>query len=120
MRLDVCYHRVLRLRLLEDQREICLFHLLSDGLGHRVCEVVLKVVSHDRVEGVQQESPHLLIFEDRICIIPLLGIFVGQNLAILDYQAGLERPKAREYLFGVDLAHLKLKGFNSHSHVPEV
>ena len=118
MRLDVCHHRVLRLRLLEDQREICLFHLLSDSLGHRVCEVVLKVVSHDRVEGVQQESPHLLIFEDRIRIIPLLGIFVGQNLAILDYQACLERAEAREYLFGVDLTHLKLKGLNFHSHVP--
>lgn len=120
MRLDVCDHRVLRLRLLEDQREICLFHLLSDGLGHRVCEVVLYVVSHDRVEGVQQKSPHLLIFEDRIRIIPFLGIFVGQNFAILDYQACLEGAEAREDLFGVDLTHLKLKSLNSHSHIPEI
>jgi len=72
------------------------------------------------MKGIQQQSPHLLIFEDRIRIIPLLCIFVGQNLAILDYQACLERAEAREYLFGVDLSHLKLKSLNSHSHVPEV
>lgn len=85
MRLDFCNHRELRLWLLKDQREICLFDLFRDSLGHCVCKAVLEVVSHDRMKGIQQQSPHLLIFEDRIRIIPLLGIFVGQNLAILDY-----------------------------------